>query len=73
MSEIRSELDSNNKLWMFMSIDEERAYFSEVCDRIISNPRFYLDHLEELSVFRVSWFKYKAEAKMFTRTERFIK
>jgi hypothetical protein len=33
---------------------EEEAYFIEVCGRIIENPRFYLDNLERLFVFRMS-------------------
>lgn len=69
MSDIKSELDTNNKLWMFMDINEEHCYFDEVCTRIINNPRFYLDNLNELNVFRVSWIKYKPEHKMFVKSK----
>lgn len=51
--------ERDNKLWHFMCYDEEKAYFYEVCDRIIANPRFYLENLDELSVFKVSFINYK--------------
>jgi hypothetical protein len=43
---------------MFMTLEQEKQYFNDVCDRIIKNPRFYLDNLESLSVFRVSFLDY---------------
>jgi hypothetical protein len=57
----RSELDYANKLWHFMDKAEEKAYYDEVLERVIHNPRFYLDNLDDLSVFRVSFIEYKAE------------
>ena len=48
-----------NKLSEFMTIEEEHAFFYEVCDRIIANPRFYLDNLDGLSVFKCSFINYK--------------
>ena len=57
-------LERENRLWLCINsegitVEErkriERDYFNEVCDRIIANPRFYLDHLDELDEFRVSW------------------
>lgn len=53
--------DIENKLWLFMSYDEEQAYYEEVLQRVINNPRFYLDHLDELSVFRCSFIHYYPE------------
>ena len=45
--------DSNDDyLGSIMTLEEENEYFYEVCDRIIANPRFYLDHLDKLHVFR---------------------
>lgn len=57
----KSELDISNKLWKFMTYEEEQAYYHEVLERVIRNPRFYLDHLDELSVFRVSFLHYYPE------------
>lgn len=54
-------LNMENKLWLFMTREEEEEYYNEVLDRVIANPRFYLDNLDELSVFRVSFKKYKAQ------------
>ena len=44
---------NDDYLGYYMTPEEEEQYFFEVCDRIIRNPRFYLDHLDELSVFRI--------------------
>ena len=33
----------------------EKEYYYEVLDRVIANPRFYLDNLDKLDVFRVSF------------------
>lgn len=41
-----------------MSIDEEREYYFTVLDKVIANPRFYLDNLEALHVFRCSFINY---------------
>jgi hypothetical protein len=51
----------DNKLWHFMTLEEEHEYFNEVCDRVILNPRFYLDNLDnnQLSVFKVNFINYK--------------
>lgn len=57
----KSDYDKENKLCMFMDLDEQKVYYSEVLERVFRNPRFYLDNLDELSVFRVSFIKYKAE------------
>ena len=47
-----------SKLWMFMTREEEEAYYYETLDRIIANPRLYLDNLEYLKTFRVSFIQY---------------
>lgn len=52
--------DVENKLCKFMNIQEEHEFYNEICDRIIANPRYYLDNLDELSVFRVSFIRYSA-------------
>jgi len=57
----KSHYDIENRLFMFMTPEEEHAYYDEVLERVIRNPRFYLDNLDELSSFRVSFIGYKAE------------
>jgi len=49
-----------------MSDEEERDFYMEVLDRVIRNPRFYLDHLDNrgLWVFRVSFLDYKSKRKV---------
>jgi hypothetical protein len=49
-----------------MSDEEERDFYFEVLDRVIRNPRFYLDHLDNrgLWVFRVSFLDYKTKRKV---------
>jgi hypothetical protein len=56
---IRSSYDAENKLGLFMELHEEKAYYQEVLQRIINNPRYYLDNLDDLYVFRVSFIEYK--------------
>jgi hypothetical protein len=58
-----SNLDREDKLWFFMDKLEERKFFEEVCDRIIKNPRYYLDNLDELYVFKVSFIHYGVSRK----------
>jgi hypothetical protein len=60
---ILSRYDLSNKLYEFMSDTDEHAYFTEVCERVIRNPRFYLDHLDELYVFRVSFIRKRRRLK----------
>jgi len=38
-----------------MTKGEEHEYFNSTLDLIIENPRYYLDNLNTLFVFRVSW------------------
>jgi len=58
-----SNLDRENKLWLFMNKEDEREYFNEICDRIIRDPRFYLDNLERLDTFVVSFIHYGKSRK----------
>lgn len=44
---------NDDYLGYIMTPSEEEQYFFDTCDRIIANPRFYLDHLNELYVFRI--------------------
>ena len=41
-----------------ITIEEEHLMYDEVCQRIINNPRFYLDNLDNLWVFRTSFISY---------------
>lgn len=63
MSKTFNSLAAENKLWEFMPSEEEHAYYEEVLRRVIHNPRYYLDNLDELSVFRVSFIYYYPEKK----------
>lgn len=42
-------------LYTCMTPEEEEQYYIEILDRVIANPRFYLDHLDDgtLIVFRL--------------------
>lgn len=46
-----------------MSIEDEREFFNENCDLIIRNVRFYLDHLDDgtLWVYKTYFFNYEPE------------
>lgn len=37
-----------------MSKGEEKEFFYAICDKIIANPRHYLNHLDEFDVVRLS-------------------
>lgn len=50
--------DIESRLWMFMAPEDEKNYYYKVCGQIIHNPRFYLDNLESLHVFTVSFINY---------------
>lgn len=53
-----SSYDKECLLGYFMSLDEERLYYEEVLQRVINNPRFYLDNLDDLEVFYCSFINY---------------
>lgn len=48
-----------------MTLEEERQFYNEVLDRVIANPRYYLDHLEDdkLAVFKCSFIDYYHKVK----------
>jgi hypothetical protein len=46
-----NSLDREYRLWKFMTRKEEVAFHNEVLDRVINNPRFYLDNLNSLDVY----------------------
>jgi hypothetical protein len=41
-----------------MTAEQERAYYDNILARIYCNPRHYLDQLDYLDVFRVSFLNY---------------
>jgi hypothetical protein len=47
-----SDVDEENKLRLFMDEEEEREYLEETYERVRQNPRFYLDNLPHLDMFR---------------------
>jgi len=56
-----TEYDIHNKLWEWMTYEEEKEYYAEILERVIANPRYYLDNLDDLYVFRVSFLRYDPE------------
>lgn len=58
---------SYNTLLEVMTKEEELNYYNTVLDSVIQNPRYYLDNLETLDVFKVSFINYHK------KRERFIK
>ena len=55
---VKSRYDMEARLKVEMTLEEEYAFYNEVLQRVINNPRFYLDHLDELDVFYVSFIDY---------------
>lgn len=60
---MNSDYDRNQWLREFMTLEEEFEYYNETLDRVILNPRFYLDNLEELDVFMVSFHDYNEKRR----------
>jgi hypothetical protein len=54
-----------------VSIPDQRELYEEVLQRVIDDPRFYLDNLDNLWCFRVSFITYLPEEELFP--ENFIK
>lgn len=53
-----------------MSLEEQKAFYKENLARIINNPRYYLDNLEELDVYLVSFINYQSsDAKSLKSTK----
>lgn len=46
-----------------MTAEEEQEFFNEVCFRVIHNTRWYLDNLDDLWVFEVSWLDYATKRR----------
>lgn len=47
-----------------MTDEEEQEFFNEVCFRVIHNTRWYLDNLDDLWVFEVSWGNYTQKRRI---------
>lgn len=62
---MKSFFDKEERLWFFMTPEEEREFHNEVLERVIRNPRYYLDRINHISgttsldVYRVSFYNYK--------------
>lgn len=50
---------------------EEKVWFDDCCNRIMQNPRFYLDNLDKLATFKVNYTKMFPE-KILYKTKTFI-
>lgn len=46
-------IDNATYALVLESKEEEKSWFFDCCHRIIANPRWYLDHLDNIPVFRV--------------------
>lgn len=61
---MNSSFDIENKLASCgFTLEQEKEFYNEVLSRVYSNPRFYLDNIDKLSVFRVSFINYTAKKK----------
>jgi hypothetical protein len=69
----RSSYEKENRLWLFMTTEEQREYYNEVLDRVIANPRKYLDNLEYLDVFRVAFINYTSSDNRSLRNRKLYK
>jgi len=56
-------MSSYNTLLQVMTKEEEHEYYDLVLCAVIENPRKYLDNLETLDVFRVSFINYSSKEK----------
>lgn len=50
----------NRELTQDMTLEEQKLFYYETLDRVINNPRFYLDHLEDnvLVIYKCSFLDY---------------
>jgi hypothetical protein len=53
------KMSSYNTLGQVMTLEEEKEYYDLVLCAVIENPRRYLDNLETLDEFRVSFIDYR--------------
>lgn len=44
-----------------ISYEEELEFYDEILERVIKDPRYYLQNLEDLEVFRFSFIEFKKE------------
>lgn len=42
------------------SLEEEDDIYNQLLEEIYMNPRFFLDNLESMTTFRLSWGNYKS-------------
>jgi len=68
----RSEVDMENKLRLFMDKETEREYLDEVYERVKQNPRFYLDNLPDLHMFRTRFKNYKPYSEYSDKTLKYF-
>jgi hypothetical protein len=50
-----NKLDNASYELILDNEEEERAWFYDCCNRVINNPRWYLDNLDYLPTFRVKY------------------
>jgi hypothetical protein len=46
---------------IFDSIEEAEKFYNDSLHRILQNPKFYLEHLEEMVEFQVPWLSYSGK------------
>lgn len=56
---------SRNCLRDVMTKEQERIYYESVLERVIENPRFYLDNLDTCDIFKVSFINYSRKRNIF--------
>ena len=69
----KSNFDKEGRLWMFMTPDEEKEFYNEVLERVIANPRYYLDNLHELDSFWCSFINYPSSARKSLKNRNIYK
>ena len=47
-----------------MTPEQERVYYDTILEKVIENPRYYLDNLELLDSFRVSFINYSSKRRI---------
>jgi len=50
---------------------EANTFYTDMLHRLLRNPRYYLDHLEECIEFQVSWINYEAKDKCEIKKRRY--
>jgi hypothetical protein len=72
---MKSYYDRETRLGYFMTIEQEYAYYNEVLERVINNPRKYLDALDDgsLSEFMVSFINYTSTDRRSLKSKKLYK